>query len=100
MTIDQLYDRAFAYLELNPERFTDQEKMKFMQSLQEWVSGKSDTIDDEVYDFLITAKLADKKSREETFASYLNKKYGYLTFRRVMDIGAVQLHSAAANFVL
>ena len=88
MTIDQLYDRAFAYLELNPERFTDQEKMKFMQSLQEWIAGTSETIDDEVYDFLITAKLADKKSREEVFASYLNEKYGYLTFRRVMDIGA------------
>ena len=72
MTIDQLYDRAFAYLELNPERFTDQEKMKFMQSLQEWILGKSDTIDDEVYDFLIQTKLFDEKSREETFASYLN----------------------------
>ncbi len=88
MTIDELYESAFAYLELNPERFTDQEKMKFMQGLQEWISGKSETIDDEVYDFLIAAKISDEKSREEQFASYLNGKYGHLAFRRVMDVGA------------
>lgn len=88
MTVDQLYDRAFAYLELNPERFTDQEKMKFMKGLQEWIAGTSETIDDEVYDFLIAAKLSKEKSREEKFASYLNGKYGHLSFRRVMDVGA------------
>ena len=88
MTLDQLYESAFAYLELNPERFTEQEKVKFMQSLQEWISGKSETIDDEVYDFLIAAKLSEEKSREEQFASYLNQKYGHLAFRRVMDVGA------------
>ena len=88
MTYDELIVLAFEYLELNPERFNDQEKMKFMQGLQEWIQGKSETIDDEVYDFLIEAKLTEQKSREETFANFLNEKYGHLAFRRVLDVGA------------
>lgn len=97
MTIDELYDSAFAYLELNPERFNAQEKLKFMKGLQEWISGKSETIDDEVYDFLIAAKFKEDKAREEVFASYLNKKYGHLAFRRVMDVGAGRMCKLSAK---
>ena len=96
MTYDELIVLAFEYLELNPERFNDQEKMKFMQGLQEWMQGKSETMDDEVYDFLVEAKLTDQKSREENFASYLNQKYGHLAFRRVLDVGAGRMCKLSA----
>lgn len=88
MTIDQLYDAAFAYLELNPERFNDKEKVKFMKGLEEWIAGKSETIDDEVYDFLIAAKYLDEQSREEEFVSFLHKKHGHFAFKPVLDVGA------------
>ena len=88
MTKDELIVTAFEYLEFNPERFNDQEKMKFMSDLQEWMSGKSETISDEVYDFLVMINATKSKAREVVFHNYINEKYGYLAFRRVLDVGA------------
>ena len=88
ITFNQLCEMAFSYLERNPERFNDQEKVKFFQGLEQWISGKSDTIDDEVYDFLIAAKLSDQQSREEEFVSFLNQKHGHFAFKPVLDVGA------------
>ena len=88
MTKDELIVTAFEYLEFNPERFNDQEKMKFMSDLQEWISGKSETISDEVYDFLVMINATKSKAREVVFHNYINEKYGYLAFRRVLDVGA------------
>ena len=88
MTRDELIVTAFEYLEFNPERFNDLEKMKFMQDLQEWMSGKSETIADEVYDFLLAIKATNQTSREGVFSSFINEKYNHLAFHRVLDVGA------------
>ncbi len=88
MTHDELFVVAFHYLEKNPERFNSQEKMKFINGLKEWLTGKCEAMDDEVYDFLFEIGLIKGKSREANFKSYLNDKYGFLTFRRVLDVGA------------
>ena len=91
MTKDELFVIAFHYLEMNTERFNSKEKLKFMNGLQEWLAGKSESMDDEVYDFLIEIGVVKSKSREENFKSYLNEKYGFLTFKRVLDVGAGRL---------
>ena len=88
ITFNQLCNLAFAYLEKNPERFNDQEKVKFMQDIQTWAFGKSDVIADEVYDFLIAVKFIEEQKREQQFASYINDKYGFLRFRKILDVGA------------
>lgn len=88
MRVDQLYVIALSYLESNPYRFNAQEKAKFMQGLKEWVEGKSNEIDDEVYDFLIDVGLYKKPRREESFMSYLNQKYGAIRFSKILDVGA------------
>lgn len=99
MTRDELIVLAFEYLELNPDRFDSQEKVKFMQDLQNWMIGKSDTIDDEVYDFLVTAKVYDKPRREEQYVSYLNKKFGNIAFTRVLDVGAGRMCRLSTELV-
>lgn len=88
MRLDQLYVIALNYLKTNPYRFNTQEKTKFMQSLKEWVEGKSIEIDDEIYDFLIDVGLYKKPRREESFISYLNQKYGIIRFSKILDVGA------------
>lgn len=88
MTVDELYVIAINYLEKNPYRFDAQEKSMFMQGLKEWIGGKSETIDDVVYDFLIDVGLYKKPSREEVFVSYLNQKYGNIKFSKILDVGA------------
>lgn len=88
MTIDELIVSAYKYLEKNPERFTSQEKVKFLEDLKEWINGKSNVIADEVYDFLMEFHGAEQKKRHIQYASYLNKKYGSLKFRRILDVGA------------
>ena len=88
MDLSQLFFMAMKYLEKNPYRFTDAEKVKFMKDLQIWFEGKSQEIADEVYDFLIDVGLYKRQSREEEFISYLNKKYARLKFGKVLDVGA------------
>lgn len=88
MNINDLYMLAFTYLSKNPYRFNEKEKKKFMQDLREWVDGKSDSIADEVYDFLIDVGILKSQGRESEFVSYLNKKYGHLKFGKILDVGA------------
>lgn len=88
MNIEQLYMMAFDYLNKNPYRFNDQEKLKFMQDLRVWIEGSSSTIADEVYDFLVDVGIANTQRREDEFIGYLNKKYGMIKFSRILDVGA------------
>ena len=83
-----LIAKAEQYLKMNPERFTNAEKEKFKLGLAEWIAGTSETIDDEVYDFLLTLKVDDRKPREEIFASHITNKYSNIQFRKIMDVGA------------
>ena len=80
--------KAEQYLKLNPDRFTTAEKQKFKQGLAEWMEGTSETIDDEVYDFLLSLKVDDRKSREDVFASHIVQKYSCIKFRKILDVGA------------
>ena len=48
MTGAELNLLAVYYLQKNPYRFNKQEKEKFLKGLQEWIDGKSETIDDVV----------------------------------------------------
>lgn len=80
--------RAEQYLKVNPDRFTNTEKQKFRLGLAEWIEGTSETIDDEVYDFLVSLKLDDRKAREDVFASHIVKKYSCIKFRKILDVGA------------
>ena len=88
MTKEQLFLVALEYLKVNPYRFNSQEKNKFLQDLSNWVDGKSDEIDDEIYDFLLDMKIYKGNSREQEFVSYLNQKYGVVKFKRILDVGA------------
>ena len=88
--INQLiFLKAEEFLKENPERLTEEEKIKFRKGLMEWFGRKSETITDEVWDFLAgTGIIANYKKREDVFASYLNKKYADLKFKKIMDVGA------------
>ena len=88
MTKSELYSVAIKYLDVNEDRFNEQEKVQFMKDLLEWVENRSDTIADEVYDFLINVGISPEKTREQEFLSYLNKKYKNLKFGKVLDVGA------------
>ena len=88
MREDELFIIALNYLEKNPYRFNSQEKANFMRGLKEWIDGKSETIDDVIYDFLIDIGLYKRQSREKVFVSYLNKKYGVIRFSKILDVGA------------
>lgn len=83
-----LLAKAEQYLKLNPDRFTTAEKNKFRAGLAEWIEGTSETIDDEVYDFLLSLKIDDRKPREDVFASHITQKYKNLKFRKILDVGA------------
>ena len=88
MRVDELFIIALKYLEKNPYRFNAQEKSMFMEGLKDWVDGKSETIDDVVYDFLVDIGLYKKPRREDVFVSYLNQKYGVIRFSKILDVGA------------
>lgn len=88
MTVSELCTMAMHYLKKNENRFNEQEKKQFMKDLLDWVETRSDTIVDEVYDFLVNLGITPAKTREEEFVSYLNKKYKNLKFGRVLDVGA------------
>lgn len=88
MTKEQLFLKALGYLSKNPYRFNKQEKAKFLQGLSDWIDGKSIVIDDEVYDFFVDIGLYKGKRREEEFVNYLNKKYGIIRFKKILDVGA------------
>ncbi|MBP3581154.1 MAG: hypothetical protein J6J33_00190 [Clostridia bacterium] len=83
-----LLSRAEQYLKINPDRFTTAEKNKFRAGLAEWIAGTSETIDDEVYDFLLSLKIDNRKPREEIFASHITQKYKNIQFRKILDVGA------------
>lgn len=83
-----LIARAEQYLKQNPDRFTNAEKQKFKVGLAEWISGTSETIDDEVYDFLVSLKIDGRKAREDVFASHIVQKYSNIKFRKILDVGA------------
>ena len=83
-----LIAQAEQYLKRNPERFTTAEKEKFKVGLAEWLAGTSETIDDVVYDFLLSLKVDERKPREEIFASHITGKYSNIQFRKIMDVGA------------
>lgn len=76
------------YLKINPDRFDNKEKEKFRKGIEEFLSESEETIDDEVYDFLIYSKIYEKPTRENVFISHLNKKYSNLKFKKIMDVGA------------
>ncbi len=88
MTGAELNLLAAYYLQKNPYRFNKQEKEKFLKGLQEWLDGKSETIDDEVYDFLLDMGLYKKERREDEFISFINQKYGIIRFSKILDVGA------------
>ena len=88
MTGAELNLLAVYYLQKNPYRFNKQEKEKFLKGLQEWIDGKSETVDDEVYDFLIDIGIYKKERREDEFISYINQKYGIIRFSKILDVGA------------
>ncbi len=80
---------AEAYLKKNIERFNNQEMTKFRFMLNQFLDGKTENFDDDVYDFLVYAGiLRNEQTREEEFASYLNKKYSGIVFRKILDVGA------------
>ena len=83
-----LLAKAEQYLKINPDRFTSAEKNKFRAGLAEWIAGTSETIDDEVYDFLLSLKVDNRKPREEIFASHITQKYSKIRFRKILDVGA------------
>ena len=88
MSKDQLYLVALDYLNKNPNRFNEKEKIMFMQNLRNWADENSNEVYDEVFDFLVDSGIYQGKSREETFLSYLNEKYGAIRFSRILDVGA------------
>lgn len=86
---EALLIEAISYLKRNPERFTREEKNKFMLQLEDFVSKSDDiVIDDEIYDFLIDCGIVKSKKREINFTSYLHDKYKHLHFNKVMEVGA------------
>ena len=91
-----LLAKAEEYLRFNPERFTREEKDKFRAGLAEWIAGTSETIDDEVYDFLLSLKVDNRKPREEVFASHIIKKYSNIKFRKILDVGAGRMCKLSA----
>ena len=91
-----LLAKAEQYLRFNTERFTNAEKNKFKVGLAEWIAGTSETIDDEVYDFLLSLKVDNRKPREEVFASHITQKYSNIKFRKILDVGAGRMCKLSA----
>lgn len=88
MTSAELNILALYYLQNNPYRFNRQEKDKFLKGLQNWLNGKTNEIDDEVYDFLLDIGIYKQERREDEFISFINQKYGIIRFSRILDVGA------------
>ena len=82
--------RAIEYLEKNAERFTKQEKAKFLKDFNDYLSNNNNFITDEIYDFLTTINPL-MRTRESEFVTYLNGKYKNLRFGKVCDVGAGRL---------
>ena len=80
--------QADIWLKENPLLLTAQEKQKFLIGLQNYLENKEDTIDDEVFDFLVQRKLVKNEPRETTFMRYLTEKYRSFKNLRVLDVGA------------
>lgn len=87
MNNTQIYILAMEYIKLNPDRFNDKEKIRFMQGLKNYIDGNTNVIDDEVYDFFAFIGLT-KQTREDKFLNYVNTKYGIIRFSSILDVGA------------
>lgn len=89
---------AEKYLEINPERFTNEEKKEFREALAEFFRNEcKGGIADAIFDFFVNVGLVNKPKRHEFFLSYLLKKYSAQTYNKVMDVGAGRMcHLSAA----
>lgn len=67
MNLDMFNMVVLKYLKENLERFNLWEKQKFLHDVQVWLEGKSEFIDDEVFDFLVSTGIVQKNKREEDF---------------------------------
>ena len=83
--------KANEWLKLNPERLNAKEKERFLKDFQEFLSGKSKIVADEVFDFLVSFGFTKDLPREKEFANHLNKKYSFVKFKNVLDVGAGRL---------
>ena len=80
--------QAELWIKENPLLLNKQEKQKFWVGLTEYLEDKGITIDDEVFDFLVQRKLVHNEPREVAFLKYLVDKYGCLSGKKVLDVGA------------
>lgn len=83
-----IFERARHWLEQNPERLTEQEKIKFKTELMDYLYKKSNVLTDEVFDFLVAEKLISNETRHDQFAKYLKAKYPDLGLYHILDVGA------------
>lgn len=83
-----IFQKAADYLKRNPERFTSNEKDKFIADLKSYVLTKDKVIADEVFDFYVSEKLAQNEPRTTSFIRHLISKYNTTTTPKVLDIGA------------
>ncbi len=86
------------YLDKNTERFNFKEKVKFRNDFARWLTNpSSETITDEVFDFLVSQKIVKGEvSREDEFVGYLNSKYSSIKFSKILDVGAGRLCKVSA----
>lgn len=83
-----IFSKAEEYLKRNPERFTPFEKDKFMLDLKAYLFKDEISIDDEVFDFLVSEKLIENKPRTHSFIRHLISKYNHSNTPKVLDVGA------------
>ncbi len=79
---------AMVWIKNNKERLTEAEKTKFFKNLNNFLDGKTENYPDEVFDFFVDVGLVNAPSRHEEYASYLNKKFSPIKFKRVLDVGS------------
>ena len=89
--VAMLLELSQEYLSENIERYTEQEKRKFMNELLQSIKGDQNFIYDGVYDFLVYYNLVKGVSRHKSFANYITRKYSPLHHKKVLDVGAGRL---------
>lgn len=94
--LGNLINRASEYLKINKERFNEQEKEKFNNSLKEFLCGEM-VVADEVYDFLQSEGFITSPPRATTFAEYIKSKYPLMEYKKVLDVGAGRLCHLSKN---
>lgn len=81
--------KAQKYLQDNPERFTKEEKIKFLSYLDSYLNKNKITINDEIFDFLQYEALIKKPNRINNFTRYITSKYSSnASIHNIADIGA------------